>query len=498
MNNFEKAVWNEGERLLPYKSHNNDELVRHRSSYVFFREVIQNDVQEAKFENLKIVDLGSGTGYGSAILAGIAGSEIVAVDNCEICFEYSKSHYPRGNVRYENADLADYIPVMPEFDYSVSRGVMEHVPGGVELIKKIRSRCRTIVDVPYDEDEGNPHHLVHGIVESDFDGLDNVEYLYEDINGAIYCDKPENAKVNMLLLVISKNGMAPVKSMFKFPIPPVHEPRYEVDSEIVNSRDVWNYSSRAEFLLEAEHHIRKTDVVLDVGAGIRPMAYFRPKIHIMVEPWGQYADILQYRFRDDKSVFVVRGFAMPVLSALSDASVDSIFLLDVIEHLTKEDGYGLLVECTRVCRDQVVVFTPHGFMPQEVEAGQKDGWGLDGGQLQEHLSGWHPGDFGAFWSFHVCEGFHKSIGSNGIETSYGAMFAIYNSPIKRIPEPTLDSDVREPLPSEVEASELRALLCMAEEQLNASREHVAKIEGSIVYRILSRFRNQIRSMIGAG
>ena len=38
--------------------------------------------------------------------------------------------------------------------------------------------------------------------------------------------------------------------------------------------------------------------------------------------------------------------------------------LDVIEHLPKEGGLALLDELERVCRGQVVVLTPYGFMEQ--------------------------------------------------------------------------------------------------------------------------------------
>lgn len=32
---LEAVIYNEGERLIPYVTHDHDELVRHRSSYVF-------------------------------------------------------------------------------------------------------------------------------------------------------------------------------------------------------------------------------------------------------------------------------------------------------------------------------------------------------------------------------------------------------------------------------------------------------------------------------
>ena len=37
---LEAIIYNEGERLIPHVTHDHDEFVRHRSSYVFWRAIV--------------------------------------------------------------------------------------------------------------------------------------------------------------------------------------------------------------------------------------------------------------------------------------------------------------------------------------------------------------------------------------------------------------------------------------------------------------------------
>ncbi len=57
---------------------------------------------------------------------------------------------------------------------------------------------------------------------------------------------------------------------------------------------------------------------------------------------------------------------------------DCCIALDLIEHLTKDDGLKLIHDMERIASQKIVLFTPNGFMPQQ----------SNDGDLQEHLSGW--------------------------------------------------------------------------------------------------------------
>ena len=52
------------------------------------------------------------------------------------------------------------------------------------------------------------------------------------------------------------------------------------------------FDSPAELLSAVEKAVKETEVVLDIGCGIVPMNYFRPKLHLMVEPWQEYLSLI--------------------------------------------------------------------------------------------------------------------------------------------------------------------------------------------------------------
>lgn len=237
-----------------------------------------------------------------------------------------------------------------------------------------------------------------------------------------------------------------------------------------------HYYSDVQSLLDViDAAVIETDTVLDVGCGIVPMSYFRPKLHIMVEPWDEYSNVLNQRHADDKSVIILKMGALEALAALHDKSVDSVFLLDVIEHLEKEVGVKIIAEIERVARHQAVIFTPLGFMPQHMDAGEADAWGLSGGKMQEHKSGWLPEDFGACWEFHICENYHdKDFRGELLEKPYGAFFAIRNFQLSTFLPSLTIPDIRRPLPSEIALQKVQgSLFEMTEENRVLTEENSA-------------------------
>ncbi len=67
-------------------------------------------------------------------------------------------------------------------------------------------------------------------------------------------------------------------------------------------------------------------------------------------------------------------------------SFDCVIALDVIEHLTKEDGRRLLDAMESIARRRVVIFTPNGFLPQPATPDNPH---------QIHVSGWTPDEMRA-------------------------------------------------------------------------------------------------------
>lgn len=187
------------------------------------------------------------------------------------------------------------------------------------------------------------------------------------------------------------------------------------------------WTDRESLLRRASELVRQTDVVLDVGCGVRPQTLVRrPRVLVCIEPHDEYRRIVGERFAGTTTILIA-GTVPEALEPLPARSVDTVFLLDVIEHLDRRSGERTLAECVRVAREQVVVFTPLGFMPQE-EAPGLDGWGLHGTRWQAHRSGWEPVDFsGAGWRVIACRDFHLVNGQGRpFEPPFGAFWAIHD------------------------------------------------------------------------
>lgn len=183
----------------------------------------------------------------------------------------------------------------------------------------------------------------------------------------------------------------------------------------------------------AVHAMGSADVVLDIGCGIMPQGYVLPQVHICCEPYHEYVKHLQekvaaFNLKDRNYLILNMGWD-DVVKYFPAKSVDTVFLIDVVEHLEKEDGKKLLAATENIARKQIVIFTPWGLMPQHHEDG-KDAWGLSGAHWQEHKSGWLPEDFmGNQWQFFASKEFHLSDSSSKpLEKPYGAFWAIKTYP----------------------------------------------------------------------
>lgn len=183
-----------------------------------------------------------------------------------------------------------------------------------------------------------------------------------------------------------------------------------------------------ELMTAARRAMLPVDVVLDIGCGIVPQDYVSPRTHICCEPYGEYVEHLQKKIAEmdkpDRTYIVLNMGWGDAVNYFPPKSVDTVFLVDVIEHLEKEEGRALLAKTENIARRQVMVFTPLGFMPQHHDDG-KDAWGLSGADWQEHKSGWLPEDFGEGWQVIVAKKFHlaDSLG-RPLENPFGALWAI--------------------------------------------------------------------------
>ncbi len=169
--------------------------------------------------------------------------------------------------------------------------------------------------------------------------------------------------------------------------------------------------------------VLRTRVVLDIGCGIRPQQFFKPAVHICCEPHSEYLEALKRHFKDANAVLIPTT-AQDAIKWMPDKSVDSIFMIDFIEHLERSEGEAILKHSERVAREEIVVFTPLGFMPQHYEGTELDAWGLHGTAWQTHRSGWVPEDFPS-WHIFAAAQYHTVLDrETGGQRTYGAFWAI--------------------------------------------------------------------------
>ena len=80
----------------------------------------------------------------------------------------------------------------------------------------------------------------------------------------------------------------------------------------------------------------------------------------------------------------VKGNILKINDYFKDNSYDCVIALDVIEHFTKKDGNAFLLNLEKIAKKRVVIFTPNGYVKQNV---------FDGNKYQIHKSGWSVKDF---------------------------------------------------------------------------------------------------------
>lgn len=192
---------------------------------------------------------------------------------------------------------------------------------------------------------------------------------------------------------------------------------------------------RDELMSRGISYIKNSHVLLDIGCGIRPHDYVHNDVYIVCEPYEEYVNVLKNDIAEikeplflDSCFLIINKDWRQYLDLYGDYSVDTVYLIDVIEHLPKAEGEELLRRTEKIAKQQIVIFTPLDYIEQKTSLDNKDAWGLDGASWQEHKSVWKPEDFhGKEWFFVVCDDFHEynNIGEK-LEKPVGAFWAIKN------------------------------------------------------------------------
>ena len=141
-----------------------------------------------------------------------------------------------------------------------------------------------------------------------------------------------------------------------------------------------------DFLSAINELLLDSGTVLDVGCGVgATITEFCCPIKIGVDAHRPYLENAKLGEQ-----FIKLNFRAECLSEIFlPNSIDSVTLIDVIEHFEKEVAFDVLRQVEEIAAKRVIVFTPKGFF-QQIDV---DHYGLGGESFQRHRSGWEVEDF---------------------------------------------------------------------------------------------------------
>ena len=124
-----------------------------------------------------------------------------------------------------------------------------------------------------------------------------------------------------------------------------------------------------------KREISGCDSVLDLGCGYNSL------IQICDVPFSIGVELFEPYVEESRK----KGIHHQCIKAdirkieFNPKTFDAIIFLEVLEHLTKEEGYRLIKNAEKWARKKIILTTPNGYLNQDV---------YDNNHLQEHKTGW--------------------------------------------------------------------------------------------------------------
>ena len=121
------------------------------------------------------------------------------------------------------------------------------------------------------------------------------------------------------------------------------------------------------------------DSVLDIGCGANS------QIQVCSIPYTVGVDMFKQYLYESKRKGLHTQYILCDVSKLElkEKSFDAVVAFELIEHLTKEEGYELIQNMERWARKKVIISTPKGYVHQDA---------YHNNPFQQHKSGWDIGE----------------------------------------------------------------------------------------------------------
>ena len=129
----------------------------------------------------------------------------------------------------------------------------------------------------------------------------------------------------------------------------------------------------------------KIRTILDLGCGLSLKSqYIDAEIRVGLDIYRPFLE----RIEADVPYVAINADALEIGRLLLPRSFDLVLVLDILEHLEKADALRLLDMAEEIARVAVIVETPKGYVPQNIDI-----WGWGGHTYQTHRCGWEPEEF---------------------------------------------------------------------------------------------------------
>ncbi len=127
------------------------------------------------------------------------------------------------------------------------------------------------------------------------------------------------------------------------------------------------------------------ETILDAACGLSLKSKFIPaKIRVGIDIYPEYFKHIEATV----PYVVMKGDIRKLREYFEPKSFDLVLVLDVVEHLVKEESLDMLRQAEEIAKKAVIIETPRGFLPTNMDI-----LGHGGHDVQTHRSGWEPEEF---------------------------------------------------------------------------------------------------------